>query len=176
MSWADIKGDTLRESIFSSFLFSIYINNLPNGLNSDARIFADDKSLFFVINITESANLFKSNLSKRIGSTMETTFNPDPKKQAQDIIRGHKTSKRNQPGLMFNNNIVNLTNTRKHLAIILDLKLSFGKHLKSVLSKLSKTIGLLQWFQGVLPRICFLTIYKPFTRSHLDQTFNESFH
>ena len=45
---------------------------------------------------------------------------------------------------MFNNNIVNLTNIRKHLAIILDLKLSFGKHLKSVLSKISKTIGLLQ--------------------------------
>ena len=110
-------------------------------------------------------------------------FNPDPTKQAQKIIFSRKTSQRHHPGLMFNNSIVNITSTHKHLGMIFDLKLSFDEHLKSVLKKISKTVGLLRKFQGILPRTSLITIYKLFARPHLDygdiiydQTFNESFH
>ena len=61
------------------------------------------------------------------------SFNPDSIKQAQEIIFSSKTSKRNHPGLMFNN-IVNITTNHKHLGIF-DSKLSFDEHLKSVLKK-----------------------------------------
>ena len=52
-----------------------------------------------------------------------------------------------------------------------------------MLKKISKTVGLLRKFQGILPRTSLITIYKLFARPHLgygdiiyDQTFNESFH
>ena len=84
---------------------------------------------------------------------------------------------------MFNNSIVNVTTIHKHLDVIFDSELSFDKHLKSVLKKISKTVGLLRKFQGILPRTSLITIYKLFARPHLDygdiiydQTFNESFH
>ena len=67
--------------------------------------------------------------------------------------------------------------------MIFDSKLSFDEHLKSVLKKISKTVGLLWKFQGILPRTSLITIYKSFARPHLDygdiiyeQTFNKSFH
>ena len=111
------------------------------------------------------------------------SFNPDPIKQAREIIFSRKTSMRNHPGLMFNNNIVNHTTNHKHLGMTFDSKLSFDEHLKSVLKKISKTVGLLRKFQGILPRTSLITIYKSFVRPHLDygdliydQTFNESFH
>ena len=47
---------------------------------------------------------------------------------------------------MFNNGIVNVTFIHKHLGMIFDLKLSFEEHLKSVLKKISKTVGLLRKF------------------------------
>ena len=57
------------------------------------------------------------------------------------------------------------------------------QHLKSVLRKISKTVGLLRKFQVILLRTSLITIYKLFARFHLDygdivydQTFNESFH
>ena len=63
-----------------------------------------------------------------------------------------------------------------------DSKLSFDKHLNSVLKTIGKTVGLLRKFQGVLPRTSLITIYKSFTRPHLDygniiyyQKFDESF-
>ena len=110
------------------------------------------------------------------------SFNSDPTKQAQEIIFSRKTSQRNYPGLMFNNSIVNVSTIHKHLGII-DSKLNFDKHLKSVLKKISKTVGLLRKFQGILPRTSLITIYKLFARPHIDyddiiydQTFNEPFH
>ena len=84
---------------------------------------------------------------------------------------------------MFNNSIVNVTSIHKHLGMILDSKLSFDEHLKSVLKRISKTVGLFRKFQGILPRTSLITIYKSFGRPHLDygdiiydQTFNQCFH
>ena len=68
---------------------------------------------------------------------------------------------------MFNNK-VNLNGTHEHLRMISDLNLSSEKHTKSVLSKISKTIGLLQKFQAILPRTNSLIIYKSLARTHFD--------
>ena len=77
---------------------------------------------------------------------MKNDFNPDPAKQAQEIIFSRKTSERNHPALMFHNSLVNVTTIHKHLGMIFDLKLSFDEKLKSVLKKISKTVRLLRKF------------------------------
>ena len=160
---------------------------MPNGLNSNAKLFADDVSLFSVVhNITDSANLLNSNLSKinKWALPYKMSFNPDSTKQAQEITFSRKTSNRNQKSrLMFKNNIVNLTTIHKHLGMMFDSKLNFDKHLNSVLKKISKTVGLHRKFQGILPRTSLITIYKSFARPYLDygdiiydQAFDQSFH
>ena len=63
------------------------------------------------------------------------SFNSDATKQAQEIIFSRKTSDKNHPDLMFDNNIVNLTTIHEHLGMILDSNLSFDEHLKSVFKK-----------------------------------------
>ena len=83
----------------------------------------------------------------------------------------------------FNNIPVSSTSVHKHFGMLLDDKLSYEHHLKSVLNKVKKTIGLLRKFQQILPRQSLITIYKSFIRPHLDygdivydRAFNESFH
>ena len=71
------------------------------------------------------------------------SFNPDPSKQAREVIFSGKTKKGYHPPLAFNNNNVSETNLQKHLGIILDNCLSFEGHLKIILNKVHKTIGLL---------------------------------
>ena len=64
----------------------------------------------------------------------------------------------------------------------LDSKLNFSEHLKIILQKTNKTIGLLRKHQILLTRAPLITIYKSFIRPHLDygdmiydQTFKMSF-
>ena len=95
-------------------------------------------------------------------------FNLDATKQAQEMIFSRKTSEGNCPDLIFNNNKVNLTTIHTHLVMIFDSKLNFDEHLKSVLNKISQTIGLFKKFQGILSRTSLITIYKSFARAHLD--------
>ena len=111
------------------------------------------------------------------------SFNPDPNKQAQEVIFSRKLNKPNHPSLNFNNTVVIQSTNHKHLGMILDTKLDFQEHLKDKLSKISKTIGLLRKLQKILTRAPLLTIYKSFIRPHLDygdiiydKAYNSSFH
>ena len=111
------------------------------------------------------------------------SFNPDPSKQAQEVIFSRKIKKLPHPSLVFNNNNVLQTSSQKHLGVTLDVKLTFDEHLNNVLNKVNKTIGLLRKLQNLLSRSTLITIYKAFVRPHLDygdilfdQTYNSSFH
>ena len=80
---ADVKAGVPQGSILGPLPFLIYINDLPNGLNSNAKLFADDASLFSVVhNITDSANQSNSDLSKinKWALQWKVSFNPDPTK------------------------------------------------------------------------------------------------
>ena len=95
------------------------------------------------------------------------SFNPDPSKQAQDIIFSRKLNKDYHPPVAFNNNNVPETDSQKHLGIILDNRLSFANHLKMILNKVNKTVGLLCKLHNIVPRPALPTIYKSFIRRHL---------
>ena len=111
------------------------------------------------------------------------SFNPDPNKQAQEVLFSRKIQKSSQPSLIFNNNIVTQSLTQKHFGMFLDTKLDFHEYLKSIFSNVNKTIGLLRKLHHILPRSPLLTIYKCFIRLHLDygdiiydQAYKASFH
>ena len=111
------------------------------------------------------------------------SFNPDPLKQAQEVIFSRKMTKINHPTLVFNESPVHQVGLHKYLGMYLHCKLNFEEHLKTIINKIIKTIGLLRKFQNFLPRKLLLTIYKSFIRPHFDygdiiydQTCNTSFH
>ena len=56
-------------------------------------------------------------------------FNPDPTKQAQEIIFSRKKTVSIHPAVYFNNTPVNATATHNHLGMILDSKPTYENHL-----------------------------------------------
>ena len=82
----------------------------------------------------------------------------------------------------MNNNSLSEANSQKQLSIVLDNRLSFEEHLKMILNKVNKTIGLLRKLYNILPKSAVLTVYKVFVRPHLDygniydQAYNANFH
>ena len=85
--------------------------------------------------------------------------------------------------MIFNHNTDSLTESQKHLGIVLDSRLDFNEHLEIIFKKVSKTIGLFRKLQNLLPRKSLITVYKSFIRPRIDygdiiynQAYNASFH
>ena len=185
-SWSNVKAGVPQGSILSPLLFLIYINELPKGLSSNAKLFADDISLFFVIHdSTTMRNELNDDLVKisNWAYQWKMNFNTDPNKQPEEVIFSRKTMKLNHSPLTFSKSTVSQSTYQKHLGVILEASLSFDEHLITIQSKTNKTIGLLCKLQNTLPRQALITIYKAFVRPHLDygdilydQAYNASFH
>ena len=76
------------------------------------------------------------------------SFNPDPQKQAVELIFSTKRIEMNHPEIHFNNMPVMKVDEHKHLGIILDSKLSFSAHIKAAISKTRKGVGLLKYLSN----------------------------
>ena len=63
--------------------------------------------------------------------------------------------KSSHPSVYFNNIPVSSTSVHKQIRMLLDDKLSYKNHLKSVLNKVKKTIGQLRKFQQLPPERVF---------------------
>ena len=48
-SWKLVKSGVPQGSVLGCLLFLIYINNLPDNLEPNCKIFADDSSLFYKV-------------------------------------------------------------------------------------------------------------------------------
>ena len=123
------------------------MNDLADGLSSNPKLFADDTSLFSVIHdVDTSANELNNDLYQinKWAFQWKISFNPDPSKQAQEIIFSRKTKKFSHSSLRFNKSIVSQTPYQKHLGIFLDPQLTFKEYLKVITTKVKKTIGLLR--------------------------------
>ena len=88
-SWVDIRAGVPQGSILGPLLFLIYVNDLPNGLKSECKLFADGTSLFSVAHDLNTSASDINNDLKLISDwafQWKMSFNPDPSKQAQEII------------------------------------------------------------------------------------------
>ena len=63
--------------------------------------------------------------------------------------------------MIFNNDRMTQSITQKHLEMFLDTKLDFQEDLKSIFSKVNKTIGLLRKLHHILPKSRLLQFVSP---------------
>ena len=100
--------------------------------------------------------------------SLKMSFNPDPSKQATELVFSNKRADFQLPTSTFNNNILTPANLHKHLGMILDRKLNFNNHLSDKISKANKGICIIRRLYKFLPRASLIIIYKAFVRPHSD--------
>ena len=95
-------------------------------------------------------------------------FNPDPSKQANEVLFSCKKVRPTHPDLMFNITIVSKVSEHKHLGLILESDLSIDKHLNNKMIKATKNVGILKHLSTCLPLKTLDRMYKALVRFHLD--------
>ena len=127
--WSNVSARVPQGSILG-LLFLIYINDLPDNLSSNPKLFVDDISLFSVEHdINQSGINLNDDLEKISNWAIQwkMSFNPDTNKQAQ-VIFSRSLQMSNHPSLTFSSTSVTQSEIQKHLGMFLD----FEKHIQNV--------------------------------------------
>ena len=125
----------LQGLILGPFLFLIYICNLSDKLSSYPKLLAGVTLLFSVVHDINQSGINLNNDLRKISNwdfQWKMSINPDSNKQVSNHL-----------SLIFMGTSVTQSEIQKHLGMFLNSKLNFKAHIENLLSRVSKTIGLL---------------------------------
>ena len=116
-SWRPVLARVPQGSILGPLLFLIYINDLPNELKSNAKLFANDTSLLTIVkDKNKSHNMLNNNLKPiyKWAYNWEMFFNPNPSKPAQEVVFSRKKKLQSHPTISLNKILVQRASYVKH--------------------------------------------------------------
>ena len=102
--WGTIKSGVPQGSVLGPLLFLIYINDLEKGIKSSVKFFADDTSLFSIVTdpILSATELNHDlRLIEDWAFQWKMSFNPDPSKQAIEMLFSQKKEKNSPSPSLF---------------------------------------------------------------------------
>ena len=169
--YSKIESGVPQGSVLGPLLFLIYINDLENNLKSQVKFYADDTMLYSIVKdpIQSAADLNHDlDLTQKWAFQWKMEFNPDPLKQATEIIFSCKKKKPHHPSLFFNGIEVSSAPEQKHLGLNLTPNLCFTNHIYEKIKKANKHIGIIKHLSKYLPFKTLNQMYKAFVRPHLD--------
>ena len=73
------------------------------------------------------------------------SFDPDPTKQAEQVIFSVKAFKVEHPAIYLDGSEVEIVPHHKHIGLILDETLKFAEHFKEAIIKTRRALGLLDF-------------------------------
>ena len=144
---------------------------MPQRLRCNAKLFADDTSIFSTIT---SPAISSSNPHEDLvrithwAYQLKMSFNPDITQQAQEIIFSRKKNNTCHPSLYFNNTWIQRKSVQKQLGLFLDEKLSFLEHINEKIKKETVGVNRMRKLNLLSPPSSLLKVCKCFIRPHLD--------
>ena len=166
--WSSVQAGVPQGSILGPLLFLIYINDIVKDIHANICLFADDTSLYIVVeNPATSANILNNDL-ERINLWSKrwlVTFNPQ---KTESMIFSRKRIKPHHPNLLMNNTVIANVETHKHLGLILSDDAKWKAQITECLNKAWQRIGILRSLKFLLSRSCLERMYFSFIRPLLE--------
>ena len=166
--WTSVKAGVRQGSILGPLLFLLYINDIVEDINSSIRLFADDTSLYIIVDdpiqAAEQLNLDLAKIHHWADKWL-VTFNPG---KSESILLSRKHNKPYHPPVLLNQTQIAEVNSHKHLGIIFSNDYTWHEHLELVKSKAWKRINIMSKLKIQLDRKSLQTIHFSFIRPLLE--------
>ncbi|MCG8096842.1 MAG: hypothetical protein JAZ17_25000 [Candidatus Thiodiazotropha endolucinida] len=166
--WLRIKAGVPQGSILGPLLFIIYVNDIVHAIHSNIRLFADDTSLYIIVDYPDAAAQILNADLFRIGNWAErwlVNYNPN---KTETLLLSRKVNVRNHPTLYLNEVSINEVTSHKHLGLIFSQCCDWQNHIDYIQEKAWSRMNLLRNLKFTLDRKSLQKIYFTFIRSLLE--------
>ena len=155
-------------SILGPLLFLLYINDIVNDIGSNIRLFADDTSLFIIVdNPATAVECLNSDLNKlsRWAATRLVTFNPS---KTEALLFSRKLNKPQHPSLFMQNHQISEVEYHKHLGLYFTNDCTLNEHINHINEKALFRLNIMRKLKFELDRKSLEIISTTFIRPTLE--------
>ena len=149
-------------------LFLIYITDLGNAILSKPRLFADDTCLVLS---NSSLSKLEDNCNKKLNNLKKwcnaNKLKINTEKSAVVLVPPKFNLQTGKFEVTYNNNPITCLSSSKYRGVFIDDKLNFKSHIKHLVSKISRSIGILSKLRFRFNSPTLLLLYYSFVHSHL---------
>ena len=167
-NWSSVSAGVPQGSVLGPLFFFVYINGLSQNLPYGVKLFADDTSLFSIVKSELRTSIGINNDLKKIRMwawEWKMLFNAG---KTEEVIFSWKKSRPCHPILKLGNDEIKTSLEQKHLGMILDHKLDFRSHIREVILKARRRIGMIKYLSTYISRETLGQVYKLYIRPHMD--------
>ncbi len=162
----EVLSGVPQGSVLGPCLFLYYINDIPLGLNSTVRLFADDTVVYLAVKTTTDAITLQNDLHKleQWEDKWAMEFNPS-KCQVMHISRNKKPSKHEYT---LHGTTLEAVDAAKYLGVTITPKLNFNKHIDNVTASATRSLNFLKRNLQVSSPKLKITAYNALVRPLLE--------
>ena len=152
-------------SVLGSILFLVYINDLPEEVCSQVRLFADDTALYLTMEGKDDSKALQNDLD--ILSTWETRWDMEfnPSKCQVVHVTGSKSTRPNKTDYILHGQVLESVTCAKYLGVDISSDLTWNSHVDRITGNANRTLGFIRRnIKTKMPRVretAYNTLVRP---------------
>ena len=164
-AYIEINAGVPQGSILGPLFFLIFINDIVLDIGCAIKLFADDTSIYLIIDHPNNAALeLNENLEKVNNWSKQWLVKFNPRKTESLLISRKQNNPVIHPSLYFDRIPVVEVTSHKHLGLVFNNRCHWGEHIDYVVSKASTKLNVLRSLKFDLDRKTLQCMYLSFIR------------
>ena len=165
--FSEVSSGVPQGTVLGPLLFNLFINDLPDVVSSQARLFADDCLIYRNISNSDDARALQADLDslQEWEHTWMMSFNPT---KCESICITNKTTNVIKSTYKIHNSNIKTVSDTKYLGVTINSKLNWTAHINNITKKAHGTRAFLQRNLYSAPRAVKEHAYKTFVRPSVE--------